>query len=53
MNRNVLLIFIGMMTLGFNAPSQAASVVSVNYGTVDGVGSTTKEASHAFVSRAV
>jgi len=47
MNRNVLLIFIGLVTLGFNASSQAATAVTINYGTVDGVGTTAKDAQHA------
>lgn len=47
MNRNVFLILIGLVSLGFNASSQAATAVTVNYGTVDGVGTTTKDSSGA------
>jgi len=47
MKRNVLLVFIGLVTLGFNASLQAATAVTINYGTVDGVGTTTKDSSGA------
>ena len=36
-----------LVMLGFNISSQAATAVTINYGVVDSVGSTTKDAQHA------
>jgi outer membrane lipoprotein SlyB len=51
MNMNNKIFFVcfgfGLIMLGFNIPSQAATAVTVNYGVVKSVSTTTKDAQHA------
>jgi outer membrane lipoprotein SlyB len=47
MKNKLLVALTCLVMLGFSIPSQAATVVTVNYGVVDSVGTTTKDSKHA------
>jgi hypothetical protein len=47
MNKKLLVTLTCLVMLGFNISSQAATAVTVNYGVVDSVGTTTKDSKHA------